>query len=80
MDGQIWLFITRFSERSDWEEAVRDSRNPSRPCLEWPDHQSLMEARRLRVRTLWRWAAEAMSRLLRRPTSRVRRSGERRTT
>jgi hypothetical protein len=80
MDGQIWLFVSRLSERSDWEEGMRDSREPSRPCLEWPDHQSLIEAQRLRTRTLWRWAAEAISRLRRRPPSRVRESGERGAT
>lgn len=72
MDGQIWLFVTRFSERSDWEEAMSDSRKPLRPCLEWPGPEVLIEARRLRGRMLRRWVAEAVSRLLRRTTSRVR--------
>jgi hypothetical protein len=77
MDGQVWLFINRLSETSDLQEAMRNSRKPSRPCLEWPDHGPLVEAQRLRSRTLWRWAAEAMSRLLRRTPPRVREAGER---
>ena len=80
MDGQVWLFIARMSERSDWEEAMRDSRKPLRPCLEWPGPEVLIEARRLRGRMLRQWVAEAISRLLRRPASRVRRSGERGAT
>jgi len=77
MDGQIWLFVARLSERSDWEAGVSDYRKPLRPCLEWPGHQSLVEAQHLRARTLWRWAAAAISRLLRRTTSRVGNSSER---
>jgi hypothetical protein len=77
MDGQIWLFVARLSERSDWEAIVRDFRRPIPPCLEWPGHQSLVEAQHLRTRTLWRWAAAAISRLLRRSTSCVGKSGER---
>ena len=77
MDGQIWLFVAQLSERSDWEAGVRDARKPFRPCLEWPGHQSLIEAQHLRSRTLWRWAAAAISRLLRRTTSGVDNSSER---
>jgi hypothetical protein len=77
MDGQIWLFVARLSERSDWEAGVSDYRKPFRPSLEWPGHQSLVEAQHLRSRTLWRWAAAAISRLLRRTTSLVGDSSER---
>ena len=62
MDGQIWLFINQMSERSDGEAGMRASRKRSNACLDWPDHESLIEARHLRARTVWRWAAEAMSR------------------
>ena len=71
MDGQIWLFVTGMSEGSDWEEAMRESRKPSRPCLDWPSHEVLLEARRLRGRTLRRWVAEAISHLRRRAPSRA---------
>lgn len=77
MDGQIWLFIARLSERSDWEAGVRDSRKPFPPCLEWPGHQSLIDAQHLRTRTLWRWAAAGVSRLLHRTASHVGNPGER---
>lgn len=77
MDGQIWLFIARLSERSDWEASVRGDREPFPPSLEWPAHQSLIEAQHLRTRTLWRWAIAAFSRLLRRTTPRVGPSSER---
>ena len=42
---------------------MRESRKPSRPCLDWPSHEVLLEARRLRGRTLRRWVAEAISHL-----------------
>jgi hypothetical protein len=74
MDGQIWLFVSRLSERSDGEEGMRTCRKPSRPCLEWPGPESLVEAQHLRTRMLWRWAAEAISHLLHLATSRVRES------
>jgi hypothetical protein len=77
MDGQVWLFINQMSERSDGEEGMCASRKRSNACLDWPDHESLIEARHLRARTVWRWAAEAMSRLLRQTTSRVRESAAR---
>ena len=77
MDGHIWLFIARLSERSDWEAAVRDSRKPSPPCLEWPGHQSLIDAQRLRTRTLWRWTTTAISRAMRSAISHVGHSSER---
>ncbi|MBL6616068.1 MAG: hypothetical protein ISP45_18790 [Reyranella sp.] len=80
MDGQIWLFATGLSEESDWEEAMRESRKPSRPCLDWPSHEVLLEARRLRSRMLRQWVVEAISRLQRRKPSRVHDSRERGAT
>jgi hypothetical protein len=77
MDGQIWLYIARLSDRSDWEAGMRDDRTPCPPSLEWPGHQSLIEAQHLRTRTLWRWAKTAISRLLRRSTPRGGKSRER---
>jgi hypothetical protein len=53
---------------------VRDPRKPIRPCLEWPGHQALLEARHLRARILWQWTASAMARLLGRTTSHVGKS------
>lgn len=79
MDGQIWLFIARLSDRSDWEAGVRDDRKPFPPSLEWPGHQSLIEAQHLRTRTLWRWVVAAISGSFRRSTSRVGKSRERGT-
>jgi len=43
---------------------VRESPSPFRPCLERPGHEVLLEARRLRARTLWQCTAAAISRLL----------------
>ncbi len=56
---------------------MRDFGKPSPPCLEWPGHQSLLEAQRLRTRTLWQWATAVISRLLHRTTFYVGKSSER---
>jgi hypothetical protein len=77
MDGQIWLFVTRLSARPDWEACVRGSDKPDLPCLEWPGHQSLLKAQHLRTRTLWRWAAAAISNLFHWTMSHVGSSSER---
>ena len=54
-----------------------DFGRPSPPCLEWPGHQSLLEAQHLRTRTLWQWVTAAISRLLLWTTSYVGKSSER---
>lgn len=58
---------------------MRDSRRLFRPCLEWPEHQFLLEAQRLRTRTLWRWTTTAISRAIQSAISRIGHSPERGT-